>query len=75
LRHAHKVLIKFRLLAWQRIHFDALFSWTCTTPYLANHMPDQGHGTTSDRQWLESLLMDLEQSGALSREGSDLVDR
>lgn len=75
LRHAHKVLIKFRLLDWQRIHVDALFSWACSTPYLAMHMPHQGHGTDADRQWLESLLQELERSGALSRDGSALVDR
>jgi len=74
LRHAQKVLIKFRLLAWQRISVDALFTWARSTPYLRSHMPDQGFDTEASRQWMESLLNELERSGALSRVGSDVVD-
>lgn len=75
LRHAHKVLLKFRLLAWQRIGREELFAWACQTPYLANHMPDRGSGTEADLRWLESLVDDLERTGALARVGDILIDR
>jgi len=74
LRHAQKVLLKFRLLAWQRISAETLFKWACATPYLAGHMPDQGQATPADRQWLDALINELQQSGALVRDGLDIVD-
>ncbi len=74
LRHAQKVLLKFRLLAWQRVSMNELAKWACNTPYLAAHMPHQGAGTDADRQWLENLVRELEQVGALTRAGSEIID-
>jgi len=75
LRHALKVLLKFRLLAWQRIATDALVTWACQTPYMARHMPDGGRATPADRQWVAELVDELQRSGALTRDGLDIVDR
>lgn len=69
LRHAQKVLIKFRLLEWQSIHRQALFRWARETPYLHNAMPaEAGAGDA----WLNVLLAELERSQALRLNG-DLV--
>lgn len=67
LRHAHKVLIKFRLLEWQQIEYDELFAWAVKTPYLRNAMPIGE--LASQRQWLHRLLSELEHSNALHIEG------
>jgi glyoxylase-like metal-dependent hydrolase (beta-lactamase superfamily II) len=75
LRHALKVLLKFRLLAWQRVPLDTLVAWTCQTPFLSRHMPDRGSGSPADRQWVTDLVEELERSGALAREGADIVAR
>ncbi|MGS5089136.1 MBL fold metallo-hydrolase [Hydrogenophaga sp. A37] len=63
LRHAHKVLIKFRLLEWQRIEYEELFVWAVNTPYLKNAMPTTEPAL--QKQWLRQLLTELEQSRAL----------
>lgn len=63
LRHAQKVLIKFRLLEWQRIEHEALFAWALNTPYLKNAMPSTEPAL--QKQWLRQLLAELEQSRAL----------
>lgn len=63
LRHAQKVLIKFRLLEWQRIEYEELFAWAANTPYLKKAMPSTEPAL--QRQWLRQLLVELEQSRAL----------
>ncbi|MBL8388349.1 MAG: MBL fold metallo-hydrolase [Hydrogenophaga sp.] len=70
LRHAQKVLIKFRLLAWQRIERSELLQWAMSTPYLRQAMPQGSEASCS--KWLENLLQDLERSKALRLDG-DLV--
>lgn len=67
LRHAQKVLIKFRLLEWQRIEYQDLFAWALKTPYLKNAMPSTG--PSSQEQWLQQLLKELEQGRALRMVG------
>ena len=69
MRHAQKVLIKFRLLEWQSIHRQALFRWVKETPYLSQAMPSE---SPADEAWLNALLGELERSQALRMEG-DLV--
>lgn len=70
LRHAVKVLIKFRLLAWQRIDRTSLLQWARETPYLNQAMPNQDGA--ADSAWLDAILNELHRNGALRLEG-DLV--
>lgn len=60
-RHAVKVLIKFRLLAWQRIQRVDLQAWVEATPYLLNARPQ----SEEMGAWLGGILHELERSGAL----------
>ncbi|WP_291015214.1 MBL fold metallo-hydrolase [Hydrogenophaga sp.] len=69
LRHALKVLIKFRLLEWQHIDRSALLAWAQHTPYLARHMPA---AQDDQSKWLDELLSELATSKALALKG-DLV--
>lgn len=62
LRHALKVLIKFRLLDWQRVEREQLFGWAMNTPYLRRHMPQDAAQCPG---WLDSLLNELMESRAL----------
>lgn len=71
LRHAQKVLIKFRLLEWQRISPAALLEWVMETPYLRDALP-AGSSPDEYRHWLELLLTELEKSGALKRTGDGI---
>lgn len=72
-RHAHKVLIKFKLLEWQRVRNDALLQWVMQTSYFVRDMaPELRHDMRASRQWLDALLDELERAQALRREG-DLV--
>lgn len=62
-RYAAKVLLKYKLLEWQRIRRSQLQAWMEATPYLGllqrTHFADQAW-----RPWCEGLLADLERSGA-----------
>lgn len=71
LRHALKVLIKFKLLEWQEISYQELLAWSHTTPYLSRFMPAQ---PTEADQWLRHLLNDLERSGALRQDGLQVLN-
>ena len=70
-RYAAKVLIKYKLLEWQRISLTALQDWCMHTPYVhmlhARYFGDQGLAA-----WLESLIDELVNSGAatLQHEGA-----
>ena len=71
--YAAKVLLKYKLLEWQRIEQPALEAWAKATPYFgqlhATHFADQ-----SEREWLDSLVDELLRSGAARREGSLLLN-
>ena len=70
-RHAAKVLIKFKLLEWQRIDQPALLAWTETTPYLALlHARYFAQDALAD--WLEDLVDELVAVGA-ARRGAGLL--
>ena len=61
--YAAKVLIKYKLLEWQHIPVTELLRWARATPYL--HTVHQRHFADQDTQaWLQSLLDDLQRSGA-----------
>lgn len=70
LRHAIKVLIKFRLLDWQRIRRNELTEWAEKTPYLQQAMPPSSEAA----EWIEQLLQELERAKALRREQDWIVN-
>jgi len=71
--YAAKVLLKYKLLEWQRIPLADLHAWARATPYFgalhARHFGDQPQA-----QWLQGLADDLVRSGAARREGDGLVN-
>jgi glyoxylase-like metal-dependent hydrolase (beta-lactamase superfamily II) len=68
-RHAAKVLLKFKLLELQTVPLAAFTDWAHTTPYFAQmhrlHAVDAAFP-----QWVETLLAELERAGAARREGT-----
>ena len=73
-QYALKVLMKFRLLEWQRVTRDDLRAWGRRTPYLqrqhALHATDQPMDA-----WLDDLLQSLVASGAAAVDGEWVIDR
>jgi len=76
-RHARfgiKMLIKYHLMEVRRQPMDELLDWAVHTPYLhairQQHFEAQGDA----RAWLSALVDELLGSGALQREGEDVVD-
>ncbi len=72
LRHAQKVLIKFRLLDWQSIERKALLRWALATPYLRQAMPLECR--EASEAWLTTLLTELERSHALRQDGDLIIN-
>jgi glyoxylase-like metal-dependent hydrolase (beta-lactamase superfamily II) len=70
-RHAIKVLIKFKLLEWQRVSIDNLMSWCQTTPLILKHMPTQGDECV---EWMGAVLIELSRSQALRIDGSCVLN-
>jgi glyoxylase-like metal-dependent hydrolase (beta-lactamase superfamily II) len=71
-RHALKVLLKFKLLEWQKIHRSTLHHWCQRTPYMVCLATDGASGPLSveaSSAFLDPLLKELECSGALRIEG------
>lgn len=71
IRHGLKVLIKFKLLEWQRVDIATLRRWCGVTPHVRQHMP-QAEALFDG--WLEGLLDELALAGALIREGDWIQD-
>lgn len=69
-RHALKVLIKYKLLEWQTVESDVLLDWSLRSAYLRAAMPDQGQEREAAAAWMQSLVNELEQSGALLQQGT-----
>jgi glyoxylase-like metal-dependent hydrolase (beta-lactamase superfamily II) len=65
-RHAIKVLIKFKLLEWQRVSTADLLLWCRRTPLVSAHMPMDGH---TSEAWLQDLLAQLAHASALRIDG------
>jgi len=72
LRHAIKVLIKFRLLEWQKVSLADLWQWCEQTPYLHSAMPVASD--EDQRAWFEGLLNDLAKVGALKQQGDWILN-
>lgn len=72
LRHAHKVLIKFKLLECKTIEFQDLLRWVEQTPYLAKAASSV---ESTPKQWLEELVSDLERSRTIRRDQQLIIDQ
>ena len=66
--YAAKVLLKYKLLEWQRIGIADLRAWVRATPYFGMLHARHFGGEPPDA-WLERLVHDLARSGAARREG------
>ena len=71
--YAAKVLLKYKLLEWQRISLPDLHAWTSATPYFGA-MHQRHFGDRGQAEWLEGLMDELVRSGAARREGDVLVN-
>ncbi|TSE33674.1 MBL fold metallo-hydrolase [Tepidimonas charontis] len=72
-QHALKVLLKFKLLQWQRQTLTHVFAWAHGVPYLVRLHAQYGAGQPFDA-WLQALIDALCTSGAARREGDWLID-
>lgn len=66
--HAAKVLLVFKLLEWQRVAEPAFLDWAEATPFFRLACQAQGADRPL-RDFVSSLLQDLQRSGALRLEG------
>jgi glyoxylase-like metal-dependent hydrolase (beta-lactamase superfamily II) len=66
-QHALKVLIKFKLLEWNRCHQDTLTQWFLRSTYFQRIVRQDS--TESTETVLAHLLQDLARTGALVSEG------
>ncbi len=76
LRHAHyaaKVLIKYKLLEWQRCSIQQLQTWVTQTPYFEILHQRFFKDQTPDA-WLRSVLADLVRSGAMAQTADLLIN-
>jgi len=71
--HAAKVLIKFRLLAWQSVPEERFYAWAEAMPYVRTVHAAFFSGIGL-RSWLEGLVAELEKSQVLAREGGAVVN-
>lgn len=77
-RHAVKVLLKFKLLEWQQTDLHSLIAWFRQTPYFHTIAPLDGMSAeddTSIREYLETLLDDLQKAGAVEVIGHVIRNR
>ncbi len=74
-RHGAKVLMKYHLMEVREQPLDALLQWAEATPLFNAVWQAHGcHDTPLARDWAERLLNDLVASGALKREGAQVLD-
>jgi glyoxylase-like metal-dependent hydrolase (beta-lactamase superfamily II) len=73
IKHAAKVLLKFKLLEVRRMALTAFIAWARATPYF--HLMFQTHVSDTDfGPWIEALIAELVRSGAATREGEMIHD-
>lgn len=71
--HAAKVLLKFKLLDWQRVHTDQLMQWAQSCPFLLRL--HQGHFDDHDlHDWVHTLMLDLIKAQAAQQDGAYWVN-
>jgi glyoxylase-like metal-dependent hydrolase (beta-lactamase superfamily II) len=77
IRHANyggKVLIKYKLLDWQRCTRAQLQQWTAQTPYF-HILHQRFFANQAKEQWLDSLLIDLQRADALALHDDLIANR
>lgn len=67
-RHAAKVLLKFKLLEVQQLEHAAFVAWARATPQFHGMFGQQGAGSDFEL-WIHDLMADLVRSGAAQRDG------
>ncbi len=71
--HAAKVLLKFKLLEWQRAPVSQVIEWAMAARYVgmlhARHFAD-----VAAARWVDELIDDLARVGAARRQGKWLID-
>jgi glyoxylase-like metal-dependent hydrolase (beta-lactamase superfamily II) len=72
-RHGAKVLIKFRLLEVQRQSWPELRAWIDTAPYL-RRLQQRFFAAEPFDDWIESLVAELRQVGALRIDAGQIVN-
>jgi len=72
-QHAAKVLIKFKLLEWQRISLEELAAWARTTPYLSL-LHARYFGDLPLEQWIRQVGEDLVRAGVARIEEGEMVN-
>jgi len=72
-QYAAKVLLKYKLLDWQRIRASELLDWLYATPYFCL-LHTRYFSEQSAQAWAHSLLESLIASGAAARQGPWVVD-
>lgn len=74
-RHAAKVLLKYHLMEEREQSLQALLQWAADTPLLQEVWGRFGPaGLRTPQQWVEQLLHELVDSGALKLEGGRVLD-
>ena len=71
--HAAKVLLKFKLLEWQRTSISALTDWALAARFVAL-LHDRHFSELPATQWIGTLVDDLVRVGAARREDGWVVD-
>lgn len=73
IRHAAKVLLKFKLLELQEVPWQQLEDWALRTPYFAT-MIARYCGDGDGRIWLQSLARELVGAGAARMSGDRILN-
>jgi glyoxylase-like metal-dependent hydrolase (beta-lactamase superfamily II) len=79
-RHAAKVMLKYKLLEWERVAVTTLHAWVAQTAMLRTlyqllhpqHPPP--HAAQQLHAWADELLADLCRSGAAAMHGTDVIN-
>jgi hypothetical protein len=72
-RYAAKVLVKFKLLEWQRVSRRVLHAWGVATPHLAV-LHRTLAATENFVPWLDAVVAELARSGAARLEDGWIVN-
>ncbi|WP_313069673.1 MBL fold metallo-hydrolase [Melaminivora sp.] len=72
-RYAAKVLLKYKLLEWQRIAVPDAVAWLRATPYFSA-LHARYFSELPEPQWAQALVEELVAGGAARREGDLLVN-
>ncbi len=67
-RHAVRVLLKFKLLELQSLETSAFVAWARATPYFLT-IYEKHFSALDFSQWIETLITDLVRAGVATRDG------